>query len=351
MRNLVIQSSRLLLVVMMIVGMAGTAFGAVLVNYSADTLPPPPWEFISNGPPEETSQHTVFVQDGVLHMVDKALLLGNTLGFLQQLPFDPNQIIEVEFRARVLSGESLIDEIEPFEVWVHNGTVRANLSVGPQLVKALGRDQQLLINESIQGTDWHVYRYRLSPSDIQWWVDDLSLGSAMVNMLIPNVTDIERRINFMITSATADVELDYIVVRTYVDPAVIPVAIDIKPSSFSNVIELDADDCDDDDDEKRVAVAILSTPAFDARDVDISTLELGDPRLAERAQPIRSRVQKVDRDRDKDLLLIFSVCDLLTQGALEGDTTALVLTGQTVDGIPIEGSDAVVIEREDEDED
>src|SRR5262245_25310041 len=95
---------RLFLVVVMIAVMASTAFGDVLVDYSADTLPPPPWEFISDGPPAETSQHTVFVQDGVLHMIDNALLVGNSLGFLQHVPFDPNQIIEVEFRARVLSG-------------------------------------------------------------------------------------------------------------------------------------------------------------------------------------------------------------------------------------------------------
>jgi hypothetical protein len=253
---LYLQACRLALAVAAIAAMTGTAFGAVtltnvtsedhtnvtladhgssgsggamrnegsstLVDYSADTLPPPPWEFISNGPPQERSQHTVFVQGGVLHMIDNARLVGNTLGFLQFVPFDPEQVIEVEFRTRVLSGESALDERAPFDVWLYNGTVRADLSVGPQSITALGHQAGrtiLILNEPIDGTDWHVYRYRLDPGGIQWWVDGISVGSATTEMLIPAVaSETSRRINMFITSASANVELDYLIVKQSPQP-------------------------------------------------------------------------------------------------------------------------------------
>ena len=235
---------RLLLVIVMIAAMASTAFGVVLVDYSADTLPPPPWMFISDGPPAERSQHTVFVQKGVLHMIDNALLSGNTLGFLQFVPFDPNQIIEVEFRARVLSGESVLDERAPFEVWLDNGTVRADLSVGPQSITALGSQESrpftpiIILNKPINGTKWHVYRYRLDPSGIQWWVDGISVGSATTAMLLPSGgTPTEfRRINMMITSATANVELDYLIVKQTPQP---PCTLNLEASFADETLTLD----------------------------------------------------------------------------------------------------------------
>ena len=217
---LYLQAFRLALTVATI---TGTAWGTVLVNYPADTLPPPPWEFTSNGPPVERSQHTVFVSDGVLHLIDTALITGNTLGFLQRLPLSPNQVIEVEFRARVLSGERVLDGTAPFTVSLYNGTVYADLSVGPQSVTALGSQQpgsftpKFLVNEPVNGTDWHVYRYQLDPRGIEWWVDGTSLGHAATEMLLPNVTD-DRRINMDITSAMANVELDYLILKQTPDP-------------------------------------------------------------------------------------------------------------------------------------
>ena len=200
------------------------AFGAsfddpsILVEYSADTLPLFPWEFISDGPTAERSQHTVFVQDGVLHMIDNAELLGNTLGYLQRLPLDPLKTIEVEFRVRVLSGESAFDERAPFEVWLENGVVRADLSVGPRSLTALGRQPlvfpQLLFNIPFDGVNWHTYRYTVDPFSIHWWVDGVLIGSAPIYKLPPDSTDAPfRRANMFITSAAANVELDYLIVR------------------------------------------------------------------------------------------------------------------------------------------
>ena len=86
---------------------AAAASGAVLVDYRADALPGSPWVYVSNGPSTEISQHTVFAQSGVLHMIDNACLWGNTLGYYQRPGFDPSRVITVEFRTRVLSGQRI----------------------------------------------------------------------------------------------------------------------------------------------------------------------------------------------------------------------------------------------------
>jgi hypothetical protein len=120
------------------------------------------------------------------------------------------------------------------------------------------------------------------------------------------------------------------------------VRIDIIPGKSPNRIELETDEdgeCDDSD----LQVAILTTRRFNAVIVDASTVQLGDPALGGTAAPLRSRVRDVDRDRDKDLLLTFSVCDLLANSALDLNTTELVLYAATVDGIPIIGSGSVKV--------
>jgi hypothetical protein len=121
--------------------------------------------------------------------------------------------------------------------------------------------------------------------------------------------------------------------------------IDIKPGSFRNRIELE-DACEDDN--RRLPVAILTTPDFDALAVDPSTVELGDPRLSGTATPIRSRARDVDGDGDGDLRLVFSLCDLVTNGAVAASSTELVLTGETLTGSPIRGSDSVRVVQDDD---
>ncbi|MGD9852474.1 MAG: discoidin domain-containing protein [Nitrospirales bacterium] len=151
-------------------------------------------------------------------MIDEGQNSG-TFGYLQYLPFDPGQIIEVEFRARVLSGESANNERAPFRVWLSNGLFDADLSVGPDSITSLGRTSgQLLINEPIDGDNWHVYRYRVTSRGIEWWVDGNSIGTATVDMLIPHYTDSGQRINMFISSAVANVELDFLRVTATMDP-------------------------------------------------------------------------------------------------------------------------------------
>ena len=120
------------------------------------------------------------------------------------------------------------------------------------------------------------------------------------------------------------------------------ITIDIKPGRFPNRIKLTNNVCRDDD---NVYVAILTTSAFDARTVNVSTLQLGDPNLSGKATPIKSRITDVDRDGDKDMLLTFTLCGIVTNGALNASSTELVLTGRTLQGNSFTGRDSVKVVR------
>ncbi len=181
---------------------SNTATGKTLVLYSASTglLPAPPWEFISNGPPAETSQHFVFVQSGVLHLIDNAFFVGNSLGY------------------------------------------RADISVGPGSVTALGRrpgtllTPTIILNLPFDGTEWHTYHYKLNPTELRWFADGIPLARVGVDRLIVNDTLdtlVDRPINMLITSAIANVELAYIKVD-----AATNINIDIKTREFPSQVSI-----------------------------------------------------------------------------------------------------------------
>ena len=108
---------------------------------------------------------------------------------------------------------------------------------------------------------------------------------------------------------------------------VAPVSIDIKPGSYPNSINL-----------KRkgvIAVAILTTSAFDATTVNPASVRFG--RTGAEAAPQQWAFQDVDEDSDTDLILQFPT----QQAGIQcGDTVALV-KGSTIGGVPIEGSDSI----------
>ena len=133
-------------------------------------------------------------------------------------------------------------------------------------------------------------------------------------------------------------------------PSYIEIDINIQPRKFPNVIKIDDDECDDDD--NRLKVAILTTEDFNALTVDESTVELGDATLGGTEMAVKSKAKDVDKDGDKDLLLKFSICELLAEDALNSDSTELMLTGKTKDGRSIAGWDsALIIQDDDDDED
>lgn len=124
----------------------------------------------------------------------------------------------------------------------------------------------------------------------------------------------------------------------------IEVDLDIKPGSDENPVNLRSRGV--------LPVAILTTDDFDAADVDVSTVGLGDGNGAEASVATRGKrgrhgesphasLEDVDDDGDLDLALKFRTQDLVENGDLHGSTTELFLNGETGDGTPIVGSDGV----------
>ncbi len=108
---------------------------------------------------------------------------------------------------------------------------------------------------------------------------------------------------------------------------VVGIDVDIKPGSDPNCINPNGGG--------RVAVAILSSPEFDIHDVDVGTVTL------EGVVPVKWADNKdVGGDPTADLVFHFDTRDLSDAGLLV-DGAVLELTGLTVVGEPIAGSDIV----------
>ncbi len=110
---------------------------------------------------------------------------------------------------------------------------------------------------------------------------------------------------------------------------VIEVAIDIKPGSDPNSINLFSRGV--------IPVAILTTDIFDALQVDVTTLAF-DPDGAGIAHR-QGHVEDVDDDGDVDLVVHFRTQET---GIACGDTEA-TLTGETFAGNPVSGSDSMKV--------
>lgn len=115
----------------------------------------------------------------------------------------------------------------------------------------------------------------------------------------------------------------------------IGVQIDIKPGSDTNPINPD-------DSQGVIPVAILTTADFDAYDVDGDTVRFG----PWGAWAKDWKLEDVDDDGDLDMLLHFRTQHT---GLIAGDTEAK-LTGKTLDGTEIYGSDSVTTVPPEDDE-
>jgi hypothetical protein len=107
------------------------------------------------------------------------------------------------------------------------------------------------------------------------------------------------------------------------------VDIDIKPGSDSNAVNPLARGI--------LPVAILGSDSFDVADVDATTLAFGPGEAA----PLHSsggHAEDVNDDGYTDWVSQYRIEDV---GIAAGDTE-LCMTGETLDGIPIEGCDAIV---------
>jgi len=110
-------------------------------------------------------------------------------------------------------------------------------------------------------------------------------------------------------------------------PGVVDVAIDIKPGSDTNPINLKS--------KGLVPVAVLTADGFVAATVDPQTVLLAG------VAPLRWTLEDVDSDGDKDMLFHFKTEDLAT--VLTENSTEATLVGETTDGVSIQGTDEVQI--------
>jgi N-acetylneuraminic acid mutarotase len=118
----------------------------------------------------------------------------------------------------------------------------------------------------------------------------------------------------------------------------IRVSVDIKPGAFPNIINVKSGN---------VAVAILSSPSFNAADVVPTTVTLGDgtppdaPEILKKDGSPKASLEDVNGDGRLDMVLHFSVDELLANGDLALATTELLINGRTTGGTPITGKDSV----------
>jgi hypothetical protein len=108
-------------------------------------------------------------------------------------------------------------------------------------------------------------------------------------------------------------------------PTLVKVAIDIKPGSDTNPINLKSNGV--------VPVAVLTTESFNAAMVDPATVDFAG------AVPVHCTLEDVDGDGNEDMLLHFRTQEL----NLDKDSTEATLTGETTEGVSIQGTDAVQI--------
>ena len=116
-------------------------------------------------------------------------------------------------------------------------------------------------------------------------------------------------------------------------PSVITVLVDVKPGSTRNPINLRSHGV--------IPVAILTTDTFDATTVDPSTVCFGDADdLAQRdctEAHGTGHIEDVNGDGRPDLLLHYET----SQTGIELGDTQACLTGETFDGVEVEGCDAI----------
>ena len=168
---------------------------------------------------------------------------------------------------------------------------------------------------------------------------DASFGSNGITTSGPPwlgpLSDVVLQADGKLVAAAADTAVfsDFVVARYLGDPVEIAVAVDVRPGSATNAINLGAKGV--------VPVAILTTAAFDAASVDPATVCFGDDeRPVERdcsEAHGRGHQEDVNGDGLVDLLFHFDVAE---SGIEPGDIRAC-LSGLTREGTPIEGCDTI----------
>ena len=123
------------------------------------------------------------------------------------------------------------------------------------------------------------------------------------------------------------------------DDLSIQVTIDIKPGSDDNSINLCSNGA--------VPVAILGSETFNVNDINPDTLRLADAAVkvvGKKDPKTLCSVEDVNGDYYDDLVCHFNTTEL--GDMLDGTLTSATVKGETVDGTPIEGSDNIIIVKD-----
>ncbi len=129
-------------------------------------------------------------------------------------------------------------------------------------------------------------------------------------------------------------------------PALIEVAVDVKPGDGDNPINLKVNQKQ----RGRGAAAggVLPVAILGAWDVAVDLIAaesvlLGDPQLSGGVVPLKWHLEDVDLDGLPDLVLHYSIHELVANGAIDDQTTSLMLMGTMLDGTLVAGGDDVRI--------
>ena len=131
----------------------------------------------------------------------------------------------------------------------------------------------------------------------------------------------------VVSAAPGPTSVAYDDIRVFIPTTVLAVDADLKPGSFPNTVNPRSNGV--------LPVAILSTDGFEAATVEPTSVRLG-PAGTE-AAAVRWVLEDVDDDGDVDLLLHFRT---ESTGIQCGDV-AVMVTGTTVSGASISGSDSI----------
>jgi hypothetical protein len=115
-------------------------------------------------------------------------------------------------------------------------------------------------------------------------------------------------------------------VRIRQESGVLTVVLDVRPGSPENTINPKSQGV--------IPVAILSTNAFDASTLDPRNVRFGPNRALATG---KAQLDDVNGDGQSDILLHFRT----QESGIQCGDTSVSITGETVDGIPIQGSDAI----------
>lgn len=118
------------------------------------------------------------------------------------------------------------------------------------------------------------------------------------------------------------------------DAGLISVEIDIKPGSYPN--------CFNNNGHGVIPVAILSSPTFDATQVDAATVELEGLAVSVRGKSNKLMAHQEDVNGDGLVDLVVQIEDV-DDWFNSGEDSSATLTGTTFDGTEIEGTDSICI--------